>query len=371
LSCANHRPRIHGQNNDGIKIVKLLQPISSRPPRSTIATSPERACGQRLSALVGSSSYRALSDDALKDEDNAAWVMGLTPNAKRAWLDRIHWIRLVDRLAENERFEPHAHRFGMFLDAWRLLFTQGRVDPMGPFARELSSIRALWFAPSPTDGDGGGGGGDAEKKRRSPSRAGAVDSMARRSIDAWDAYLAALADYHAPNLVIDTLEEHDTMLWRLSGRIFQLVPFLTEELWSAAGEFGRLDQFFNNLRDMQEDAELGICYLPGDVLSRHGITRGQVISGRCVDEPGYTRMMRFWLDEHLPTLFARAAPFIEADDLHPSLEIMKRWSLKRYERITRVVRATGFDHRRFPARYWAEVRRDLFDRRSPARCQPV
>src|SRR5262245_62168982 len=124
--------------NDGIELVKPIQLISTRPPRSTAASASRRVSGQRLSALVGSSSYQALSDDALKDEDNAAWVMGLAPDAKRAWLDRIHWIRLVDRLAENERFEPEARRFEKFLDAWRRLFTRGDVDPTGPFARELS-----------------------------------------------------------------------------------------------------------------------------------------------------------------------------------------------------------------------------------------
>jgi 15-cis-phytoene synthase len=288
----------------------------------------------------------------LKDEDNAAWVMSLPADAQRAWLDRIHWIRLVDRLAENERFEPDAHRFARFIDAWKLLRARGVVDPSGPFARELSAIRALWFLRE-SDGD--------------PGEA----AMARLSVGAWDAYLAALADYHAPDLVIHGLREHDTMLWRLSGRIFQLVPFLTEDMWAAAGDFGRLDQFFNNLRDMQEDAERGICYLPEEVLRRHGVERSRLISGRCVEEPGYQRLMRFWLDEHLPTLYARAAPFIEARELHPSLEVMKEWSLRRYERITRVFRRTGFDYRRFPARYWADVRRDLAERGPPSRRQPV
>jgi phytoene synthase len=74
-------------------------------------------------------------------------------------------------------------------------------------------------------------------------------------------------------------------------------------------------------------------------------------------------MMRFWIEEHLPTLRARAAPFIEATGLHPSLEIMRAWSLARYARIERVLRAVDFDFRRFPSRYWAEVRRDLLARR--------
>ncbi|AUX39320.1 hypothetical protein SOCE26_007090 [Sorangium cellulosum] len=314
----------------------------------------ERVAYQSISSVVGSSHYRALSDDALKDEDNAAWVLGLPPGVKQAWIDRIRWIRIVDRLAENERIEPHERRFSRFMEDWRRLRARGILDPSCPFAGELAAIRALWMR---------GGSG--------PDRGTGEDEMARRALAAWDAYLLALADYHAPSLLIRTMKDHDTMLMRLSGHIFQLVPFLTKEHWDAAGEFGRLDQFFNNLRDMQEDADRGICYLPGEELARHGVTRAQVISGRCVDTPGYRALMSSWLDEVMPALYARAAPFIDAQDLHPSLQLMKEWSLRRYARITRVFRALGFDYRRFPARYWAEVRRDLAERRQLFRAQPV
>ena len=294
-----------------------------------------------VSDLLGSSCYRALSDDALKDEDNAAWVLSLPPDAQGAWLPRIHWIRLVDRLAENELFEPGVRRFARFLEAWRRLRDEGVVDPAGPFARELEGIRQTWLP-------GAAGAGPPE-----------AEAMARRCAAAWDAYLEALHDYHGPAVSLATLREHDEMLWRLSGRIFQLVPFLTASVWDAAGEFGRLDQFLNNLRDLQEDADSGVCYFPDDVLDASGVTRGEVLSGRCHHNPGYRRLMEFWLDERLPALRAQAAGFVEATGLHPSLEIMRAWSIDRHARIERVMRAVDLDFRRFPERYWAEVRRDL------------
>jgi phytoene synthase len=306
---------------------------------------PERRSTTRVSALLGSSQYRALSDDALKDEDNAAWVLSLPEDARRAWLSRIHWIRLVDRLAENERFEPDERRFTRFLEAWRLLRAQGVVDPAGPFAHVLSGIRTTWLL---TD----------------------TDAVALRSIAAWDAYLEALADYHGPEVTLRTLREHDEMLWRLSGRIFQLVPYLTLSAWDAAGEFGRLDQFFNNVRDLLEDAEHGVCYLPADILDRFGVSRHEMLSGSCIARPEYKAMMRFWFDEHLPLLRARAFGFVEITDLHPSLAIMKTWSMHRHDRIERVMRALDFDFRRFPGRYWAEVRRDLAAHRAAARRRP-
>jgi phytoene synthase len=325
-----------------------------RPGRAACHARPGRPRSAEVSTLLGSSQYRALSDDALKDEDNAAWVLSLPSEAQQAWLPRIHWIRLVDRLAENERFEPEARRFARFIDAWRLLREKRTLDPAGPFARELSGIRSAWLL----HGSAAGSPGEALPEE---------EAMARRSIAAWDAYLEALGDYHGPEVVVRTLHEHDEMLWRLSGRIFQLVPFLTEAVWDAVGEFGRLDQFLNNLRDLQEDADNGICYLPADVLASFGLSRGDVLSGRCTGDPRYRRMMNFWLDKHLPTLRARANGFVEAGDLHPSLEVMKTWSIRRHARIERVMRAVGFDFRRFPGRYWAEVRRELAEHHASAR----
>ncbi|EYF03354.1 squalene/phytoene synthase family protein, partial [Chondromyces apiculatus] len=300
-----------------------------------------RKAADDVAVLFGSSRFRALADDTLKDEDNAAWVLDLPENARQAWLSRIHWIRLVDRLAENERFEPESRRFRHFLEAWQRLRQGGAVDPSDPFARELTSLRSAWLTPG------------------SEAPGAPASHFAPRVVAAWDAYLKALEDYHTPEMRLQTLREHDTMLYRLSGRIFQLVPFLTDTHWEAAGEFGRLDQFFNNLRDLQEDAEHGICYLPTDVLRRFGVTHEEVLSGRCASGAPYRALMRYWLNEHLPTLRARALPFLEAEGLDPSLQIMRTWSLRRHARIERVLRAVDLDYRRFPSRYWAEVRHDL------------
>ena len=325
-------------------------PPRELPCSSTGHLRPRPSRAAEISALLGSSRYWALSDDALKDEDNAAWVLSLPPDAQSEWLPRIYWIRLVDRLAENERFEPGARRFARFFEAWRHLRDEGVIDPAGPFSRELEGIRGAWLFP------------DAAGAPAAPPATAAME--ARCSAVAWDAYLSALADYNAPNISLATLHEHDEMLWRLSGRIFQLVPFLTDSIWDDVGEFGRLDQFLNNLRDLQEDAENGICYFPADVLDAFGVDRDEVLLGRCHANPGYTRMMEFWLDERLPTLRAQAAGFVGAPGLHPSLEIMRTWSIRRHARIERVMRAVDLDFRRFPARYWAEVRRDLAGRRA-------
>lgn len=310
-------------------------PSTAKRPRPL---APEAAVKREehasVAELVGSSEYRALSDDALKDEDNAAWVLGLDAGARAEWVRRIHWIRLVDRLAENERFEPEVHRFGDFIAAFRRLLADGAVAADDPHADVLVGIRDEWLA-------------DPE------------DPMAGLALEAWSGYLDALAEYHRPAICVADLEEHDTMLFRLSGHIFQLVPFLGVEHWMAAGEFGRLDQFFNNLRDLREDAANGICYLPAELLARFDLDQADVISGACLGGEAWQAMMQYWLDEHLPALRRRAESFFAAEGLHASLEIMRGWTRRRHARIERVFREVGFDYRRFGERYWSEVQRDL------------
>jgi phytoene synthase len=55
-----------------------------------------------VSYFVNSSSHRAIADDSLKDEDNAAWITTLPPDVRQIWIERVGWIRLVDRLAEQD-----------------------------------------------------------------------------------------------------------------------------------------------------------------------------------------------------------------------------------------------------------------------------
>lgn len=306
--------------------VATRQLARSKHPRSPAR--PAAPAGG-IGALVGSSAYRAIADDALKDEDNAGWALGLAPAVRDAWVRRIRWIRVVDRLAENERFEPEAGRFAAFRRAFRELRAGAGVAP-GPHADLLSGIREAWLS--------------------SPG-----DASCERALIAWDDYLEALAVWTRPEVVVTTLREHDEMLFRLSGRIFQLVPFLDEARWEAAGELGRLDQLFNNLRDLEEDAANGIVYFPEEILARFGLTRREVLEGRCCETDAWRSMMRFWLDDHLATLRLRAGAFALAEGMHPSLEVMRAFTLLRHARIERVFRACDFDYRRFAERYWAEV----------------
>ena len=146
------------------------------------------------------------------------------------------------------------------------------------------------------------------------------------------------------------------MLDRLSGSLFQLLPFLLPHHLEAIRAFGVLDQFFNNLRDLAEDAAHGICYFPDDVLARFGLCREDVVSGRCRRTAGFRNLMVYWLDEYLPELERAAASFYACDDLHPSVAMMRDEFRARYRRILDTFWAVDFDYQRFATGYWSEVR---------------
>ncbi|HEY5677082.1 MAG TPA: squalene/phytoene synthase family protein [Myxococcales bacterium] len=255
-----------------------------------------------------SSTHASLGDDALKDDDNAAWVADLPGPVGRRWVERIRAIRLADRLSEEKELRPRSLRSaGHGLPALEIL---GAQDDEG-----AAAVRA-----------------------------------------AWARYLAALRAYQRRDLRVATLADHRTMLERLSGSLFQLFPFLLPRQREAIRGFGALDQFFNNLRDLAEDAAHGICYFPEDALARAGLRREQVTGDGWRAAPGWRKLMRHWIGEYLPGLERGAARFDACGDLHPSLERMRRECRSRYARILHLYRAVDFDFQLFAGEYWREVR---------------
>ncbi len=243
-----------------------------------------------ISDLIGSSQYRAVADDSLKDEDNAAWVMELDSSTRSEWVERIGWIRLVDRLAENELVDPGSFEFRKFYTSWKKLLNKGYLEVGSPYGDVLRHIRDRWL-------------GDEFKPTN------------YLSIQSWNSFLEATARYHCKDLVIETLEQYTNMLETLSGSCFQVLPYLPEKYWPTAASFGALDQFYNNLRDMLEDAEQGICYLPAQLLDEFGISRDEILQLQACQNPNYTKMMRFWLDSYLPRLRQKTYELMVAEDL--------------------------------------------------------
>lgn len=275
--------------------------------------------------VVRSSDVRALGDDARKDDENVGFVARLPLTQQVEWLMRFRWLRIADRLAENEMMEPADRRFSAFREGWRSLVACTRLD--GEHEDVWREMRAAWWTPSGTV--------------RKPM-----------AVACYGQYLEALSVYTRPMLVLRTLVDHDAMLRGISGNGVCVFPRVREEHRHAATCFGMLDQMMNNLRDLAEDASHGLCYFPRDVLARFGVRAEMVLDGSAVRTPGYEAMMRFWLDEHLASIRRAAGPFGALPGLHASLVAMQRSALARHARIERVFRSCRFDPVAFARVYW-------------------
>ena len=225
-----------------------------------------------IADLVGSSKYAAIADDSLKDEDNAAWVMFLPPEVAADWIEVISWLRLIDRMAENEWLEGWGSRLQIFRIGWRALLVTGQVLPDDYHADLLTKMHRRWFT----------------------GKRGVMDWS---PIHAWDEYVDAISEYHRSDMVFETIEEYERMLSRLGGSLLQVCPLLSDSQRLTVRAFGVMDQFFNQLRDLEEDTAQNLCYFPADVLDRFGVDRQELIDRSCFKNDGYHRMMRFWLDK--------------------------------------------------------------------------
>jgi phytoene synthase len=276
-------------------------------------------------AALRSSEIRGLADDARKDDESVGFLAELPLSQQAEWLARLRWLRIADRLAENELVETEGGRFRAFCGEWRAFTREGIA--CGEHAEIWREMRSAWWS--------------ASGEVREPF-----------SVSSYDDYLAALRDYTRPGLVISSLADHDRMLLRLTGSLFGVFPYLQGSQRTAAAGFGMLDQMMNNVRDMAEDTSHGLCYFPRDVLARFGVEVASLLDGSAVGTSGYASVMRYWLDEHAVLVRGRAAPFIAMGGLHPSLAAMRRAFLSRYARIERVFRSCSFDYLAFPGEYW-------------------
>lgn len=287
-----------------------------------------------IATLIGSSDYHSISDDSLKDEDNAGWVMQLEDSARQEWVERIRWIRLVDRLAERELRCPEKAEFQQFLAGWQMLWHTGTIDPWSPYRWMLQAIRDRWFDPQ-------------------------GQPLHQQPIRAWNQYLSALDRYNTMALEVYTCECYEQMLTDLAGAFFQVLPFLPERYCVAACHFGVVDQFYNHLRDLQEDAANGICYFPNELLDWFGVRREEILQQTAPQNPNYRKMMQFWLNEYLPKLRRKVRYLRTANEVPLSWKVLSDWSMYRYRRIEQVFRECEFDYTLFPTIYWSRVRDEL------------
>ncbi|MEO0535144.1 MAG: squalene/phytoene synthase family protein [Cyanobacteria bacterium P01_A01_bin.123] len=284
--------------------------------------------------LESSRSYDAISDDQLKDEDNAIWVVDLSEEVRHTWLQRIYWLRWVDRLAEQEQIVRQGNAFQEFQQAWKRLLESGQVHPHDHQWIILDYLHQVWFSPERS-------------------------AIIAEAIEAWDGYVDAMGDYHQRDLTLETLADYELMLERIAGSFFQCFPYQNVSQLQATRFFGLVDQFYNNLRDLHEDTLQQVCYFPAEVLDRFNLHRQEILEMTCFKNPGYFKLMEFWIEDYLPTIRRKTARLVLASDLHPSWRLLGNWCIHRYGRVERVMKSCSYNFVEFPTQYWKEVRRDL------------
>jgi 15-cis-phytoene synthase len=314
--------------------------LSSCREQLVTALSGFRPKLQHLILGFGSSKGYAISDDALKDADNAAWLVYLTPETRAAWCARIHWIRTVDRLAEQAWLKGGRTEFEQFRQHWQRLKMTGEMPIEALYRHELGQMFHLWqdlIHAAPDD--------------RSPHN--------RFALAAWERYLEAVTAYHCDDLVIPTMADYDRLVDRLGGSLFQIFPDLNVDLAAGARAFGALDQCYNHLRDLDEDTQHRLCYFPQDLLSRFGLTAEEFYQRTVFKQSGYLDLMHYWLYDYLPPHKAIAQQFARRSDLPLAWKLLCDWSLDRYQRIETYLQRCDYNYVEFAQQYWADVRQHL------------
>jgi phytoene synthase len=287
-----------------------------------------------ISKAIASSVGQGIADDALKDADNGFWLQTLPSATQLAWQRRFYCIRWVDRLAEEDFIvQPDGRQFAAFRLAWQKLCYQGYLSDDLQQWPVLQQLATDWFQTDP--------------------------ALHQAEIAAWEEYLAAIADYHQAHLVIDRLHDYEVMLDRLAGSCFQLLPDLQVHQRAIARRFGWVDQFYNNLRDLYEDAQQGVCYFPTEVLTQFGLSRSAILDLSCLQHPGYRDLMQFWVEDYLPQLRQQHHALLRVADLPPAWQRLTTWFCHRYRRIEQVMQACDYDFVAFAQQYWPLVEHEL------------
>ena len=98
-------------------------------------------------------------------------------------------------------------------------------------------------------------------------------------------------------------------------------------------------QLTNILRDVGEDLRMGRCYLPRELLAKHGVTRSDLSAG--VVTPGYVALLEE-LSEHASALYRQGWQGIPK--LNGVAATAVGVAALNYEGILQKLRQNGFDN---------------------------
>jgi phytoene synthase len=276
------------------------------------------------SKLIGSPNFDGFGDDSCKDEDNASWVLTLEKATQLKWIERLRWLRAIDRIAEQSFKIKDPAFYSSFITDFEILLDRKVLNPTSNYFPLLQHVRDTMV----------------------PGQRGTmVESVSK--------FVSAVSKYHQIDAAaIETLADYQSMLENIGGNFFQTFPDIPHQLREPIFHFGALEHFYNNLRDLREDAENGICYIPGELLSRFSLTRTDILSLRASTRHNFQRLMEFLMSGLLLQLKLNAAEFIVAPIQEHSFILLRESCLRRHARIEYVIRVCNFDFVEFSAQYW-------------------
>lgn len=257
--------------------------------------------------------------------DLTALIKDISPEVRDLWQERVTWIELVSNLAKNDHLQG-SNRYQQLKEDWRTFIGQRIINRDSEFHSMFERMNWLWFREIPD----------------------------WSTIKAWDDYLHTVDKYYKPELVIKTLVEHNQMLERLSGSLFQVLPLVHKRYWNEIRYLGVVERVYIHIRDMAEDASRGICYFPEDVLSRYSLKREQFLDGSCINQPEYRHLIHYWLNIYLPNFKQHTQRLLVAVDLHSSWLVLLEWTLQRHSKIESVFRCCDYNYITFPNLYWSD-----------------
>jgi phytoene synthase len=292
-----------------------------------------------LAAAAGSAEGSALGDDSLKDMHVAGWIMRLESGERAEWLERVRWVRILDRMAE-ESFLHGTTDFAECCEAWEDLLRGGTAERWHRFASMLQPMRACWF-----------GAGDRPR-----------DDDAIR---AFDAYVHAIRRYHENGRGLETMAELEPMLQELSGSILLCMPSVPRALCVEVVALGAADQLYNNVRDICEDAARGLCLWPRELLDHFGVRKADLRSGR-IDAPRVGAMSRYVIFEIGHRLRRRYPTLLVSGDMSTAWRMLVRDFERRYDAVERALVDSAFDPVQFTETYWRRASADVRGRTGDA-----
>jgi len=327
LCCASYVTFDHPEELR-TSLVEFLATVQSRVPVEACESQQSRCNYLPMSISKGISklfnqpsvsySYQnVLDDDKRKDHDAPAWIEDLSPEVRELWLERVQWLRLIRSLVEYDILQK-GNYYRQFKQEWKNLVSKRIIARKSEFYDLFNRMDQLWF-----------------RQQMLPDW---------NTIKAWDNYMQAIDEYHKPGLVIETLTQHDFILERLSGSLFQVLPFANKRYWNEVRYFGLMDQVYNNISNLAADALRSICYFPEELLKRYNLRREQFLDGSCINKPEYQELMHYWLDVYLPQLKQRTHRLLVAPDLHPSWLVLLGWKLELYSKIESTFRWCNYDY---------------------------